>query len=86
MLRGSGVVRLHRAAVVVLVIEDHPASTFWRHRFALTRWCWELFGGLIDEDGRPIETAVRELEENDDRGTLTARVHADLRGPPGEDG
>ena len=57
------VVRLHRAAMMVLVDDRDRVLLLWRHRFVQDRWGWELPGGLIDEDEEPSETAVRELEE-----------------------
>ena len=57
------VVRLHRAAMMVLVDEQDRVLLLWRHRFVQDRWGWELPGGLVDEDEDPEATAVRELEE-----------------------
>ena len=57
------VVRLPRAAMVVLLDDQGRALLLWRHRFVQDRWGWELPGGLIDEGEEPAETAVRELEE-----------------------
>jgi 8-oxo-dGTP pyrophosphatase MutT (NUDIX family) len=57
------VVRLRRAAVMVLVDEQERVLLLWRHRFVQDRWGWELPGGLIDEGEDPQETAVRELAE-----------------------
>ncbi|MGH3157170.1 MAG: NUDIX hydrolase [Streptosporangiaceae bacterium] len=57
------VVRLPRAAMMVLLDDQDRALLLWRHRFAQDRWGWGLPGGLIDEGEDPAETAKRELEE-----------------------
>jgi 8-oxo-dGTP pyrophosphatase MutT (NUDIX family) len=57
------VVRLHRAAMMVLLDDDDRVLLLWRHRFVQDRWGWELPGGLIDEGEEPAEAATRELEE-----------------------
>ena len=57
------VVRLHRAAMIVLLDDEDRALLLWRHRFVQDRWGWELPGGLIDEGEEPADTAARELEE-----------------------
>ena len=57
------VVRLHRAAAVVLLDSQYRALLVWRHRFVQDRWGWELPSGLVDEDEEPAEAAQRELEE-----------------------
>jgi 8-oxo-dGTP pyrophosphatase MutT (NUDIX family) len=57
------VVRLHRAAMVVLLDDQDRVLLLWRHRFIQDRWGWELPGGLVDEDEEPAEAAGRELEE-----------------------
>ncbi|MGH3401213.1 MAG: NUDIX hydrolase [Streptosporangiaceae bacterium] len=57
------VVRLPRAAVMVLVDDRDRVLMMWRHRFVQDRWGWELPSGLIDAGEEPEQTAVRELEE-----------------------
>ena len=55
------VVRLHRAAMIVLLDGENRVLLLWRHRFVQDRWGWELPGGLIDDDEEPADTAAREL-------------------------
>jgi 8-oxo-dGDP phosphatase len=57
------VIRLHRAAAMLLVDGASRVLLLWRHRFVQDRWGWELPGGLVDEDEEPAEAARRELEE-----------------------
>jgi 8-oxo-dGDP phosphatase len=57
------VIRLHRAATMVVVDDANRVLLLWRHRFVQDRWGWELPGGLVDEDEEPAEAARRELEE-----------------------
>jgi 8-oxo-dGTP pyrophosphatase MutT (NUDIX family) len=51
-------VRLHRAAMMVLLDDQDRALLLWRHRFVQDLWGWELPGGLIDEGEEPAETAA----------------------------
>ena len=57
------VIRLHRAAVMVLLDDQDQVLMLWRHRFVPDRWGWELPGGMVDADEEPADAAVRELEE-----------------------
>jgi 8-oxo-dGTP pyrophosphatase MutT (NUDIX family) len=57
------VVRLHRAAMMVLLDDESRVLMLWRHRFLADKWGWEIPGGLVDEDEEPAEAAMRELEE-----------------------
>ena len=57
------VIRLHRAAVMVLVDDADRVLLLWRHRFVQDRCGWEVPGGLVDVGEAPAEAARRELEE-----------------------
>lgn len=57
------VIRLHRAAIMVLLDGHGHVLMVRRHRFVNDRWGWELPGGLVDADEEPVYAAVRELEE-----------------------
>ena len=57
------VVRLHRAAMMVLVDDSNRVLLLWRHRFLPDRWGWEIPGGLVDADEEPADAVARELEE-----------------------
>lgn len=57
------VVRLSRAAVMLLLDDQDRVLLLWRHRFIPDRWGWELPGGLVDVDEEPADAAQRELVE-----------------------
>ena len=57
------VVRMPRAAAMVLLDDEGRVLLLWRYRFVQDRWGWELPGGLVDEDEAPGQAAARELEE-----------------------
>ncbi|NJC72636.1 NUDIX hydrolase [Planosporangium thailandense] len=57
------VLRLPKAAIVVVLDEDDRVLMMWRHRFIIDRWVWELPGGYVDESEDPATTAAREVEE-----------------------
>jgi 8-oxo-dGTP pyrophosphatase MutT (NUDIX family) len=57
------VLRIPRAAIVVVLDEDERLLTMWRHRFILDRWVWELPGGYLDPEEDPAICAAREVEE-----------------------
>jgi 8-oxo-dGTP pyrophosphatase MutT (NUDIX family) len=57
------VVRLRRAAIIVLLDDRDRVLLLWRHRFVQDRWGWEVPGGLIEEGEEPAEAAARELVE-----------------------
>jgi 8-oxo-dGTP pyrophosphatase MutT (NUDIX family) len=44
------VLRLHRAATMVLLDDENRVLLLWRHRFLPDKWGWEIPGGLVDED------------------------------------
>src|ERR1035437_10609940 len=60
------VIRLHRAAAMVLVDETDRVLLLWRHRFVQDRWGGGLPGGLIGEGGEPAGAAARGVA--DERG------------------
>lgn len=57
------VLRIPRAAIVVVLDDDERLLMMWRHRFILDRWVWELPGGYLDPEEDPAICAAREVEE-----------------------
>jgi 8-oxo-dGTP pyrophosphatase MutT (NUDIX family) len=57
------VIKLHAAAMTVLIDDQDRVLMMWRHRFVSDRWGWEIPGGLVDPGEDPEETALRELLE-----------------------
>jgi 8-oxo-dGTP pyrophosphatase MutT (NUDIX family) len=57
------VIRLNRAAIMVLLDNRDQVLMLWRHRFVPDRWGWELPGGMVDTDEEPADAAIRELGE-----------------------
>jgi 8-oxo-dGTP pyrophosphatase MutT (NUDIX family) len=57
------VLRIPRAATVVVLDDAERVLMLWRHRFILDRWVWELPGGYLDPDEDPAACAAREVEE-----------------------
>lgn len=58
------VMRLPRAALILLLNERDEVLMIWRHRFIIERWVWELPGGYVDQPGDdPLVTAAHEVEE-----------------------
>lgn len=58
------VMRLPRAALILLLNDRAEVLMIWRHRFIIDRWVWELPGGYVDQPGDdPLVTAAREVEE-----------------------
>lgn len=56
------VLRMQRAAMVI-VLNDEKVLMMWRHRFIIDRWVWELPGGYVEDDEDPVDSAMREVEE-----------------------
>ncbi len=57
------VLRVPRAAIVVVLDDAERILMMWRHRFILDRWVWELPGGYLDPEEDPAMCAAREVEE-----------------------
>lgn len=57
------VLRMPKAAMMVVVDDQDRVLMMWRHRWILDRWVWELPGGYVDPDEDPAVTAAREVEE-----------------------
>jgi 8-oxo-dGTP pyrophosphatase MutT (NUDIX family) len=57
------VLRVPKAAIVVVVDEAERVLMMRRHRFIIDRWVWELPGGYLDPDEDPAACAAREVEE-----------------------
>jgi 8-oxo-dGDP phosphatase len=57
------VVRLYQVAMLALVDDQGRVLLVRRHRVVPDRWGWEIPGGLVDEDERPVDAARRELED-----------------------
>jgi len=57
------VMRMPKAAMMVVLDDQDRVLMMWRHRFIVDRWVWELPGGYVDPDEAPALTAAREVEE-----------------------
>lgn len=57
------VLRMPKAAMMVVLDEQSRVLMMWRHRFIIDRWVWELPGGYVDPEEDPADTAAREVEE-----------------------
>jgi 8-oxo-dGTP pyrophosphatase MutT (NUDIX family) len=57
------VLRMPKAAIVVVLDDQERVLMMWRHRFIIDRWVWELPRGYVDPDEDPAVTAAREVEE-----------------------
>lgn len=57
------VLRMRKAAMMVVLNGQGQVLMMWRHRFIIDSWVWELPGGYVDPDEDPSITAAREVEE-----------------------
>lgn len=58
------VLRMPKAAMMVVLNDQDQVLMMWRHRFIIDRWVWELPGGYADDPNEdPAATAAREVEE-----------------------
>jgi 8-oxo-dGTP pyrophosphatase MutT (NUDIX family) len=59
----QAVLRVHPAAMCVLVNDHSEALMLRRHRFVPDIWVWELPGGYLDVGEDPADCAMREAGE-----------------------
>jgi len=57
------VLRVPKAAMVVVLDGAGRVLMMRRHRFIINRWVWELPGGYLDHNEDPAVCAAREVEE-----------------------
>jgi 8-oxo-dGDP phosphatase len=57
------VLRMPKAAMMVVLNDQDEVLMVWRHRFIIDRWVWELPGGYVDPAEDAAVTAAREVEE-----------------------
>lgn len=57
------VLRMPKAAMMVVLNDENQVLMVWRHRWIVDRWVWELPGGYVDPNEEPAITAAREVEE-----------------------
>ena len=57
------VLRIPKAAMMIVIDDQNRVLMMWRHRFIIDRWVWELPGGYVDPNEDPAVTAAREVEE-----------------------
>ncbi|MGH8573683.1 MAG: NUDIX hydrolase, partial [Gammaproteobacteria bacterium] len=57
------ILRVPKAAMMVVLDDQDRVLMMWRHRFIIDRWVWELPGGYVNDNEDPATTAAREVEE-----------------------
>ncbi|PNG98559.1 hypothetical protein SMF913_14584 [Streptomyces malaysiensis] len=61
------VVKLHHVAIAAVIDDQDWALMMWRYRFVPDAFGWELPGGIVDPGEEPLQTALREGEEETGR-------------------
>lgn len=57
------VVKLQHVAIAAVIDDQDRVLMMWRYRFVPDTFGWELPGGIVDEGEEPLQTALREVEE-----------------------
>lgn len=57
------VVKLHHVAIAAVIDDQDRVLMMWRYRFVPDAFGWELPGGIVDPGEEPLQTALREVEE-----------------------
>ncbi|MGP2436087.1 NUDIX domain-containing protein [Streptomyces sp. JW3] len=57
------VVKLHHVAIAAIIDDQDRVLMMWRYRFVPDSFGWELPGGIVDPGEEPLQTALREVEE-----------------------
>ncbi|MBR8641736.1 GntR family transcriptional regulator [Streptomyces tuirus] len=57
------VVKLQHVAIAAVIDDQDRVLMMWRYRFVPDAFGWELPGGIVEQEEDPLQTALREVEE-----------------------